>query len=166
MRHALRASFYTTMVIKENIGQVINDFLETRTDLFLINFKIDEKFKVIINLDGDQGVNLQDCIDLSKAIDAKVDREEQDFSMEVASVGATSALRFPRQFVKNIGRRLSVKVNDDIFEGDLTAATNDDFTLEWKAREPKKIGKGKETVEKKQVFAYNEVSEAKVIIIF
>lgn len=166
MRHALRASFYTTMVVKQNIEKVINEFLETRADLFLIEFKVDEKFKVTIDIDGDNGVNLQDCIDLSKSIDAKVDREEQDFSMEVASVGATSPLRFPRQFIKNKGRRLSVKAHNEVFEGDLTEASEDSFTIEWKAREPKKIGKGKETVEKKQVFTYDEVSEAKVIIIF
>lgn len=73
----------------------------------------------------------------------------------------------PRQYVKNIGRKLKVtKISGEIIEGSVKEADNENVTLEWKAREPKKIGKGKVTVEKKAVLPYDEIKEAKVIISF
>jgi ribosome maturation factor RimP len=53
----------------------------------LIDLAITDAFKVIITLDDDNGVVLQDCIDISRAIDLSLDREEQDYSLEVASAG-------------------------------------------------------------------------------
>jgi ribosome maturation factor RimP len=55
-------------------------------------------------LDGDNGVLVDDCIFISRAIEHNLDREEQDFSLEVTSCGATSPLQFPRQYNKHIGR--------------------------------------------------------------
>ena len=66
--------------------------------------------------------------------------EELDFSLEVTSAGATSPLINNRQYKKNIGRLLEVKTVSDNIEGKLTSVTDDDITLEWKAREPKPIG--------------------------
>ena len=106
MRHATRASFYKSMTFKEQVNQLIEEALKERPSLFLIDFKIDEANKINITIDGDNGVNLQDCIDVSKAIDGSLDREENDFSLEVASAGVSSPLTLVRQYKKNIGRNL------------------------------------------------------------
>lgn len=166
MRHATRASFYKIMVFKEKVNQLIEEALKERPSLFLIDFKIDDANKINIVLDGDNGVNLQDCIDISKAIDGSLDREENDFSLEVASAGVSSPLILVRQYKKNIGRNLKVKTASEQIEALLTAADDDGITLEWKAREPKKIGKGNETVEKSVNLPYSEIKEATVVISF
>jgi ribosome maturation factor RimP len=95
-----------------------------------------------------------------------LDREEEDFGLEVTSAGATTPLTMPRQYVKNLGRKLEVQTKEGKIEGNLTAADQDNITLEWKAREPKPIGKGKHTVEKKQLIAFSEIIEAKVVLKF
>lgn len=155
------------MTFADKVNQLVEKVFESREDLFLIDLKIDSSNKIIIILDGDNGVNLQDCIDVSKAIDAELDREEEDFSLEVASAGVSSPLKLMRQFKKNLNRNLKVKKsNDEVIEAQLTAVSEDYITLEWKAREPKKIGKGKETVEKKEQLLYSEIKEATVIISF
>jgi ribosome maturation factor RimP len=155
------------MTFTDKVNQLVEKVFESREDLFLIDLKIDSSNKIIIILDGDNGVNLQDCIDVSKAIDAELDREEQDFSLEVASAGVLSPLILMRQFKKNISRNLKVKKsNDEVIEAQLTEVTDEYITLEWKAREPKKIGKGKETVEKKEQLLYSQIKEATVIISF
>src|ERR1700754_4612872 len=97
------------MTFKEKVAGLLNTALEERPELFLIEFSITGANKIMVTLDGDNGVNLQDCIDISRAIEHNLDREEEDFSLEVASGGATSPLKLPRQFKKNIGRILSVK---------------------------------------------------------
>lgn len=155
------------MMFKEKITQAIQDALEERPSLFLIDVKISDDNKVNVVLDGDNGVNLQDCIDVSRAIENGIDREEYDFSLEVASAGATKPLQMARQYKKNVGRKLKVvTISSEVVEAEITAATDADITLEWKAREPKKVGKGKETVEKKLILPYTEIKEATVIISF
>ena len=155
------------MTFNERVFQLVEEALEARKDLFLIDLKIDSSNKIIIILDGDNGVNLQDCIEISRATEAQLDREEQDFSLEVASAGVSSPLKLVRQFKKNLNRILKVKkANDEVIEAQLTAVSDENITLEWQAREPKKVGKGKETVEKKEQLSYSEIKEATVIISF
>ena len=96
-----------------------------------------------------------------------LDREEQDFSLEVTSAGATSPLVLPRQYKKHIGRNLEVKTNDDQkLEGELTEADDERIVLKWKTREPKPVGKGKVTVTKEVAVIYDNVKQAKVKIKF
>jgi ribosome maturation factor RimP len=128
---------------------------------------ITEANKIIVTLDGDNGVQLQDCIDVSRSIEPNLDREEQDFSLEVASVGVGSPLKLVRQYKKNVERMLIVKLQDStIIEAKLTDANDEQIVLSWEAREPKKIGKGKETVQKTREVPYSEIKEAIVTIIF
>ncbi len=134
--------------------------------MFLVDLSISESYKITVTLDGDNGVNLQDCIDVSRVIDNNLDREEQDYSLEVASAGVSTPLKLVRQYKKNIGRTLKVKTATETIEAKLDAASEESITLSWSAREPKKVGKGKETVEHKREIPYSEIKEAIVIIIF
>jgi len=153
-------------MFRERVEILLNDALEEDGSLFLIDFSISSDNKITVVLDGDDGVTVQDCMKISRAIEHNLDREEQDFSLEVASAGAASPMVLPRQYKKNIGRKLAVKTAEEAFEGNLTAATDNTIVLEWKAREPKPIGKGKHTVQKKKEIDFSEIKEAKVILKF
>jgi ribosome maturation factor RimP len=154
------------MTFKEKVSDLLTTALDEREDLFLIDLSVNEANKIMVTLDGDNGVTLQDCIDISRAIEHNLDREEQDFSLEVASAGATSPMKNVRQFKKNIGRTLKVKTGDKEIEAVLTDVKEEFIVLEWTAREPKQVGKGKETVQKRVEIQYQDIKEAVVIIIF
>lgn len=154
------------MTFKEKVLDLINTGLNQKEELFLVDLFITDSNKIMVTLDGDHGVILQDCIDISRAIEHNLDREEQDFSLEVASVGVGTPLKLIRQYKKNIGRMMIVKLTNQTIEALMTAANDNFITLEWQAREPKKIGKGKETVSKKQEIPYSEIKEAIVTVIF
>ena len=154
------------MTFKEKVSRLLEEGLLEKPTLFLIDLTITESFKIIVTLDGDNGVALQDCIDISRSIDNNLDREEHDFSLEVASAGVSSPLKHIRQYKKNVGRILQVETGDATVEAKLAEANDDFIVLEWEAREPKKIGKGKETVQKRQEIPYSEIKKAIVIIIF
>lgn len=155
------------MAFKEKVKELINQAMAEHTDLFLIDYTISTDYKISITIDGDQGVTLQDCIDVSRIIEHSLDREEQDFSLEVASAGATSPLKLPRQFKKNIGRKLKVvTLSQEKYEATIVDADDTQIFLEWKSRETKPVGKGKVTVEKKEAVAYDQIKEAIVIITF
>ena len=154
------------MTFKDKVNGVVLEGLLDKPSVFLIDLTITDSFKIIVNLDGDNGVALQDCIDISRAIENNLDREEQDFSLEVASVGVGSPLKMVRQYKKNVGRTLIVKLATETIEAELVEANDNFIILSWKAREPKKVGKGKETVQKRQEIPYTEIKEAIVTVTF
>jgi len=166
MRGAKLPSFYKNMIFKEKVESLVSQGIAEKPAIFLIDLTISESQKITIILDGDLGVTLQDCIDVSRVIDNNLDREEHDYSLEVASAGVSTPLKLVRQYKKNIGRVLKVKTVTDKFEAKLDNANDDFITLTWTAREPKKIGKGKETVVKKVEIPYSDIKEATVIITF
>jgi len=159
-------SFYSGM-LKNKVEELLQNALEERQDLFLISFSFgaDNAIKVVI--DGDKGVLVEDCMFISRAIEHNLDREEEDFSLEVLSAGAASPLTIPRQYKKNLGRDLEVKTNEDQnIEGQLVEADETSIKLTWKTREPKPVGKGKVTVVKEATIAIGDIKEAKVKIKF
>ncbi|MGL5112000.1 MAG: ribosome assembly cofactor RimP [Flavobacterium sp.] len=154
------------MTFKEKVNALVGEALLDRPSVFLTDLTITDAFKIIVSLDGDNGVALQDCIEISRTIENNLDREEQDFSLEVASVGVGSPLKLVRQYKKNVGRTLIVKTGVEIIEAELVEATDVFIILSWEAREPKKIGKGKETVQKELKLPYGDIKEAIVTVTF
>ncbi|WP_395048151.1 ribosome assembly cofactor RimP [Flavobacterium sp.] len=154
------------MTFKEKVKELLEQGLAEYPSLFLIDLNINDANKIIITLDGDNGVQLQDCINISRAIDNNLDREEVDFALEVASAGVSLPLKLVRQYKKNIGRTLKIKTASQTIEALLLEVSDEDITVEWSSREPKKIGKGKETVVHNEKIAYADIQEAIVIIIF
>ncbi|MGB5555964.1 MAG: ribosome assembly cofactor RimP [Flavobacteriaceae bacterium] len=153
-------------MLKNKVEALLNEALDTDKSLFLIEFTVSSDNKIKVVLDGDNGVTVEDCMMVSRAIEHNLDREEEDFSLEVASAGATSPIRLPRQFTKNIGRKILVDTLDDSIEAKLIGTTDNGIVLEWKAREPKPIGKGKITVQKKKEINFSDIKEAKVVLKF
>ncbi|QLE01391.1 ribosome assembly cofactor RimP [Galbibacter sp. BG1] len=153
-------------MLKERVTALLNEVFDENKSLFLIDFSItpDNKIKVIV--DGDKGVSLKDCMAVSRHVEHNLDREEQDFSLEVTSPGATEPVVNNRQYKKSIGRKFQVKTAEDKFEGELTAVTETGIQLKWKAREPKPVGKGKVTVKYEKEIPFADIEEAKVMITF
>ncbi|WP_310555725.1 ribosome assembly cofactor RimP [Flavobacterium sp.] len=154
------------MTFKDKVKELLEQGLAEYPSLFLIDLNINDANKIVVTLDGDNGVQLQDCINISRAIDANLDREEVDFALEVASAGVSLPLKLVRQYKKNIGRTLKIKTASQTIEALLLEFSDEEITVEWSSREPKKIGKGKETVLHNEKFAYSDIQEAVVIIIF
>ena len=154
-------------MFKSTVKELLDKSLEKRKDLFLIDFDVLDGNSIRVVIDGDNGVLVEDCMFISRAIEHNLDRDEHDFSLEVTSAGATTPLNNNRQYKKNIGRIVAVKaVDNQKFEAKLVQADNEGITLEWKTREPKPIGKGKVTVQKKTKLPYSDIIETIVKIKF
>ena len=150
----------------KRVRSLVDEALKENESLFLIDLKKGEDNSIRVVVDGDQGVPLSECIRISRHVEHNLNRDEEDFSLEVTSPSITDPIQDRRQFNKNIGRILQLKTDAGSFEGKLTEIVDDKLVLQWKVREPKPIGKGKITVEKKEFFPIENISEAKVKIIF
>lgn len=154
-------------MLKEKVRQLVQEALDENPTLFLINLSIQGANEIKVTIDGDEGVTVQDCIAVSRKVENNLDREEEDFSLEVMSVGATTPLILARQYEKNIGRTLEIQTTQgETVEGRLEATTDSGVVMAWKAREPKPVGKGKITVQKRVTFPFDEIVRAKVVIKF
>jgi ribosome maturation factor RimP len=151
---------------EHKVHQLLSDGIAEKPYLFVLECQISTDRKIKVVLDGDKGVNLQDCIDISRAIEHNIDREEIDFELEVTSAGIDRKLTLPRQYKKNIGRVLKIKTLQETFEGTVKEASDTEVILSRTERQPKKIGKGKETVEIIKTLPFSEIEEALVVITF
>ncbi len=166
MRGRKVPSFYLFMSLTDKVHKLLEEALQENEALFLIDCKIHPDNSIEVIIDGDDGVKVEDCISISRAIEHNLDRDEEDFSLQVMSSGVSEGLKHIRQYKKNIGRKLKVKTKNETFEGELISISEDSIILTWKAREPKPIGKGKVTVAKEANVAYESIVEAKVMITF
>ena len=154
-------------MFEEQVKELLEKAFEERSDLFLIEKIITPDHQIKIIIDGDNGVTVDDCIYMSRAIEHNLDREEMDFALEVLSAGATAPLLYTRQYNKHVGRTLEVKTIEGLkLEGELIAVHDNAIDLQWKTREPKPVGKGKHTVVKNETIGFESIKEAKVKIKF
>lgn len=150
----------------KKVRDLVDEALAENESLFLIDLSISTNNKIQVVVDGDNGVPLSECIRISRNVEHNLDRDTEDFSLEVSSPDISHPLKNKRQYKKNINRILKVATETDSFEGTLTNVSDEAIELKWKTREPKPIGKGKVTVEKTATIAYKDINEAKVKIIF
>ncbi|SNR81348.1 ribosome assembly cofactor RimP [Lutibacter flavus] len=152
---------------KAKIKDLVNQAIEENPELFLIELNFLPDNKIYVEVDGDNGIPLKECIRISRGVEHSLDREEEDFSLEVTSPDIANPLKVKRQYIKNINRKLQVKLKDNSsFLGDLKSVDEESINLEWNTREPKPIGKGKITVAKKATIQFADILEAKVKILF
>jgi len=151
--------------LKEKVEELIADGI-AGTDIFVVKLKVTANNDINVLLDSDSRLTLADCRTVSRAIEFNLDREEEDFSLTVASSGIGEPLVL-RQYTKNVGRKVRVTLNDEeVIEAKMISATDDAIVLEWKSREPKPTGKGKITVVNKRTIEYRDINKTVVLITF
>jgi len=151
---------------RNKVENLIYEAVAFNDELFLINFTISNTGDIEVIVDGDVGVSLDECIRISRHVEHNLDREEVDFSLKVTTPDITKPIVHPRQYKKNIGRVLKIQTENKKIEGILTALVDDSINLQWKAREPKPIGKGKHTVLKKEEVKISDIIKARVKIVY
>ena len=146
------------MIEKIKILELVNTALEG-TDKFLVNLKITPDNRIYIDIDGDNGVTIDDCIELSRAVESQLDRDVEDFALDVSSAGADQPLKLTRQYRKNVGRDLEVVTFDgERAEGRLEDASDEGIVV-------RTAGTKRQPAETLH-FAYRDIKSARVAIRF
>ncbi len=137
------------------------------TALFVVDVLISSGNHIEVEIDSPTGVTVNDCLLVSRHIEGSLDREAEDFSLEVASPGLDKPLRIVKQYLKNIGREVKVVTTEGVVHsGVLTQADESGFDVTTQQK-IKLEGKGKkELVTTVDRFAYNQVKTTHIIISF
>ncbi len=155
------------MDIEKRVSELVEEKITEigRADLFLVSVKMLPNGKLIILVDGDKGIGIAECAQISRYVGFRLEEEnaiEDAYNLEVSSPGLDAPLALPRQYVKNIGRSLAIKMVDGSKrEGKLSGLTEDAILVEENIKEK---GKKAETVE--SVIPLTQITETKVVISF
>ncbi|MDE6153366.1 MAG: ribosome assembly cofactor RimP [Muribaculaceae bacterium] len=126
------------MIEKQAIEQVVTDAI-TGTDIFIVDIRISPDNMITVELDSTAGLDIDTCARITRAIEAAVDRDVEDYELEVGSAGLTAPFKVPAQYVKNIGNDIEVLTRDGRkLTGKLVEVCGTDFTIEIsrKVKEP------------------------------
>ena len=140
---------------------------DTLSDVFIVFISVRPGNAIEVLLDKDSGLSVEDCKKVSRHIESSLDREKEDFSLEVSSPGVGKPLLVHRQYLKNIGRTVKVKVGEgEKYEGDLAEVSDTGIVLKYQEKEALPGKKKKEWVEKTATLAFDNIKETKVVIRF
>lgn len=114
--------------------KVITDAVTTAiadTDIFIVDITVTPANAITVELDSMGGLDIDTCARITRAIEAAVDRDTEDYELEVGSAGLTSPFKVPAQYTKNIGNEIEVLTRDGRkLSGILTAVNAPMFTLQ------------------------------------
>ena len=146
------------------IKTIVEDFLKD-TDKFPVTAEINPGNRIVIEIDSDSGVSIDDCIALTKHIESKLDREVEDYELEVGSAGIGQPFKLLRQYKKNIGNEIEVlSKKGEKLSGILKDADEDKFILTVEKQIKPEGAKRKVTIEEDLAFTYDGIKYAKYII--
>jgi ribosome maturation factor RimP len=153
------------MNIEKRVRELVEEKIADMPHLFLVDVKMHQNGKLIVLVDGDNGIGIADCAAISRHVGFHLEEEnviEEAYNLEVSSPGIDTPLVLKRQYAKNIGRTVSIKMdNGTKKEGELLTA-GDDFIII--AETIKQKGKKAETVE--STIPTDKITETKVLISF
>ena len=106
----------------EKIESVLIPALE-QSGLFLVDLSVGSNNRIKILIDSQTGIRVDECVQISKYLESELDREKDDFELEVSSPGVGAPLKVFQQYIQNIGREVSVTTNDNMnYTGELMEA--------------------------------------------
>ena len=154
------------MINKQTIISLIGSHFEG-SDKFIVDVKVLAGNKIEVYIDAPKHIVIADCVELSRFIEGHLDREKEDFELQVSSPGATESFKVLDQYRKYKETKVKVVTKDGKkYEGVLKEANDDTFVIEETRREKKIVGKGNQTVIENITIAYNNVKETKSVLPF
>ena len=154
------------MIEKNIINSLVEEKLKG-TDYYLVDVSVSSDNMISIEIDNDNGVCIDDCVALSRFVEENLDREKEDFELEVGSSGITSPFKVVRQYLKNIGKEVEMLLKSGIkLTGILKDADENGATITIEKKVKAEGSKRKATFEEDLTYLYNEIKQTKYIIRF
>ena len=149
------------MITEEQVIKLAEEHI-AGSDKFIVSVKVKPGNKIAVFIDADSAVLIDDCIKLSRFIESQLDRDKEDFELDVSSAGLDSPIKLERQYKKNIGKQVKVVLKNGVVKvGMLAAVTDKGFELTETIKEKKK-----EVQKVNTTFTFSEVKETRIVINF
>ena len=154
------------MISETKIFDLIKEQLEEE-NVFLVSLKVASGNKINVQIDSFKGITVESCIRFSRLIEHSLDREIEDFELEVSSPGIGQPFKVHQQFLKNEGKKVEVLIKSGIkIEGILAKVRNEDFTVKVDKLVKVEGKKKKELQIIEYTYKFDDVKSVKEVISF
>lgn len=153
------------MTAKADIVKLVEEKLDE--NMFIVDVKVSSGNVIQVFVDGLEGMPIEQCVAISRHIEHSLDREEEDFELQVSSPGLTESFKVKQQFKKYTGKEIELVTQDDKKLNGLLKESNDEqITIETSKREKVEGKKKKQLTVKQHILKYDEIKSAKAVISF
>lgn len=154
------------MITTAHINELISEKLAEK-ECFVVELDVRTGNNILLEIDSPKGISIQDCVDLSRAIEHNLDREIEDFELHVSSAGLDKPFRVREQYIKNIGKEVKVITKDsEKIKGILKEVGEEEITVEYSYKERIEGKKKKQTIIKQEKIPFDNIKETTIIISF
>ena len=154
------------MTEKSTIKKLVDEWLEGK-EYFLVDIEISQDNKIVVEIDHADGVWIEDCVELSRYIEDRLDRDVEDFELEVGSAGLGQPFKVPQQYINFIGKEVEVLGADGKkTKGVLKSVDGTAFVVTTKEKVTPEGKKRPVLTDVDRNFDMNEVKYTKYIISF
>ena len=154
------------MINRNVVEGIVNEWLEGK-EYFLVDVTVSPDDKIVVEIDHAEGVWIDDCVELSRFIESKLDREEEDYELEVGSAGIGQPFKVLQQYLIHIDKEVEVLTKDGKkMEGVLKEADAEHFVVTVQKKVKPEGAKRPKPVDEDVTFTYDEIKYTKYLISF
>lgn len=158
--------FLEKMITKEQVQDLIKE-KQKEKNCFVVELEVRGVNNILLEIDSFEGIKVEDCVSFSRTIEHNLDRENEDFELNVSSPGLDKPLRVKEQYIKNIGRNVKVvQFNGKSSNGKLIKVEKNEITVEYLCKEIVEGKKKKQILTKQEIINFNNIKETTIIISF
>ncbi len=154
------------MIDKNKVSQIVEEWLDGK-DYFLVDVTVSADDKIVVEIDHAEGVWIDDCVELSRFIESKLSRDDEDYELEVGSAGIGQPFKVLKQYQMHIGKDVEVmERSGKKWTGVLIDVTEDNFTIAMMVKVKPEGAKRPKLEEQHVTFTYEEIKYTKYLISF
>ena len=117
------------MIDKNVVKKLVDEWLQDQ-EYFLVDIEISPDNRIVVEIDHADGVWIEDCVALSRYIEERLSRDDEDYELEVGSAGLGQPFKVPQQYINFVGKEVEVLDADGVkVKGILKAVDGNDFTV-------------------------------------
>ena len=154
------------MIDKNTVKSIVDEWIADK-DYFLVDINVSTQNEIVVEIDHKDGVWIDDCCDLSRFIEDRLDRDIEDYELEVGSAGIGQPFKITQQYNNNVGKAVEVLTNDGKkMKGTLTSADEEGFVLTCQEKMKVEGSKRPKLTDVDHAFGYGDVKWVKACIDF
>lgn len=153
------------MIRKDRVIELVSEKLDK--DMFIVDVSVTSTNVIQVFVDGFEGMPIEKCIEISRNVEHNLDRDEEDFELQVSSPGLTEPFKVLQQFQKNEGKEIELQtIEGQVLKGVVKNVSENDIEVETKTKEKVEGHKKKQLITRNYIFKYEEIKSAKATISF
>ena len=154
------------MIEKKTVIQIVEEWLEGK-EYFLVEVATSPDGKIVVEIDHKEGVWIEDCVELSRYIESRLSRDEEDYELEVGSAGIGQPFKVLQQYLNHVGEEVETLTKDGRkLQGVLKEADEERFVITIQKKVKEEGAKRPKMVDEDLTFAYDEIKYTKYLISF